>query len=80
MGFLSNSALLRVVHDFLPSLAALRGRCEELGEGVDQALGLIIEAQAALGQVVVVVVVPLREEQPVVAGVTLAGRAGGRVG
>lgn len=77
MGFLSDSALLRVVHYFLPSLAALGGRREELCEGVDQALGLVVEAQAALGQVVVV---SLGEEQPVVAGVTLAGRAGGRVG
>lgn len=49
MGFLSNAALFGVVHHFLPRLAALRGRREELGEGVDQALGLVVEAQAALG-------------------------------
>lgn len=54
MGLLSDSALLGVVHHLLPSLAALRRRCEELCEGVDQALGLAVEAQAALGQVVVV--------------------------
>lgn len=77
MGFLSDPALLGVVHHLLPSLAALRGGREELCEGVDQALGLVVEAQAALGQVIVV---PLGKEQPVVAGVTLAGRAGGRAG
>lgn len=77
MGFLSDPALLGVVHHLLPGLAALGRRREELGEGVDQALGLVVEAQAALGQVVVV---PLGKEQPVVAGVTLAGRAGGGVG
>lgn len=76
MSFLPDAALLRVVHHFLPCLTALgRGR-EELCEGVDEALGLVVEAQAALRQVVVV---PQREEQPVVTGVTLTGRARGRV-
>lgn len=54
MGFLSNPALLGIVHNFLPSLAALGRRREELCEGVDQTLGLAVKAQAALGQVVVV--------------------------
>lgn len=77
MSLLADAALLRVVHHFLPGLAALGRRREELGEGVDQALGLVVEAQATLRHVVVV---PQREEQPVVAGVALAGRAGGGVG
>lgn len=77
MGLFANAALLRVVHHLLPRLAALGRRSEELGERVDQALGLVVEAQAALRHVVVV---PQREEQPVVAGVALARRAGGRVG
>lgn len=54
IGFLSDAALLRVVHHFLPCLAALRRRCEKLCEGVDEALGLVVEAQAALRQVAVV--------------------------
>lgn len=76
MGLLTDAALLRVVHHLLPSLAALGRRREELGESVDQALSLVVEAKAALRQVVVV---PQREEQPVVAGVALARRAGGGV-
>lgn len=59
MGFLSDAALLRVIHHFLPCLSALRRRCEELCEGIDKALGLVVEAQAALRQVVVV---PQRKE------------------
>lgn len=77
MGLLADAALLRVVHHLLARLAALGRRREELGEGVDEALGLVVEAQAAVRQVIVV---PQREEQPVVAGVALARRAGGRVG
>lgn len=77
MGFLSDAALFGVVHYFLSRLTALGRRCEELCEGVNQALGLVVEAQVALRQAVVV---PQREKKPVVAWVTLAGRAGGRVG
>lgn len=76
MGLLADAALLRVVDHLLTSLAALGRRREELGKSVDQALGLVVEAQATLRQVVVV---PQREKQPVVAGVALARRAGGGV-
>lgn len=75
-GFLSDTALLWVVHHFLSCLAALRRRCEELCEGIDEALGLVVEAQAALRQVIV----PHRKKQPVVTRVTLAGWAGRWVG
>lgn len=76
-GFLSDAALLRVVHHLLPRLAALRRRREEFCEGVDEALGLVVEAQAALRQVVIV---PQRKKQPVVTRVTFTGGAGGGVG
>lgn len=76
-GFLPNAALLRVVHHLLPRLAARRRRREELGECVDEALGLAVEVQAAVGLLVVAV---HGKQQPVVAGVTFAGGAGGRVG
>lgn len=72
--FLSNATLLRVVNHLLAGLAALRRRREELGEGVDEALGLAVVAQAAL-----LVVASHGEEQPVVARVPLTGGAGGGV-
>lgn len=75
-GFLSDAALLWVVHHFLPCLAALGRWREELCEGVDEALGLVVEAQAAVWQVAVL---PHGKKQPVVSGVTFAGGAGGRV-
>lgn len=75
-GFLSDAALLWVVHHFLPCLAALGRWREELCEGIDEALGLVVEAQAAVWQVAVL---PHGKKQPVVSGVTFAGGAGGRV-
>ena len=77
IGFLTDAALLGVVHHFLSCLAALGWRREEFCEGVDEALGLVVEAQAALWKVVVV---PHRKKQPIVTGVTFTGGAGGRVG
>lgn len=75
--FLSNAALLGVIHRLVARFSAFGRRREELGEGVDEALGLVVEVQAAVR---LVVVSAHREKQPVVAGVTLAGGAGGRVG
>lgn len=72
-GFLSDPALLRVVHHFLTCLAAFRRGCEELCEGIDEALGFVVEAQAALRQVVILT---HGKKQPVVTGVTFARGAG----
>lgn len=72
-GLLTDAVLLGVVH-LVPGLASVwRGR-EELGEGINQALGLPVEAQAALLRRVL----SQGEQQPIVARVTLAGRAGRR--
>lgn len=75
--FLPNAALLRVIHHLLPRLAACWRWREEFGEGVDEALGLAVEVQAAVG---LLVVTAHGEQQPVVTGVTFARGAGGRVG
>lgn len=69
MCLLSDAALLRVVHNFLSCLAALRRRCEELCQGVNKALGLVVEPQAALRQIVVI---SQRKKQSVITWVTLA--------
>lgn len=75
--FLSNTTLLWVIHHLLSCLTTLWWWCEELCEGIDKALGLVVVAQASMW----LVVIPTHgKEQPVVTRVTLVGRAGGRMG
>lgn len=77
VGFFTDAKLLGVVHHFMSGLPTLGRGCEKLRERVDKTLGLVVKAKVALREVVVF---PHREEQLVVARVTVAGGAGGRVG
>lgn len=66
---LADPVLLRVVHHLGPSLAAIRRGREKFGEGINQALGLLIEAQPPVCGVIAL----QGKEHAVVPGVALTG-------